>query len=438
MIAFLFLFNCSEKADDYLAKVNDTFISKNEFVNAYQFNPYLSEIKDDNLAKKYILQSLIFEKVLVSNAPDEIKNDPYLKQKVEQIEREAIIENFWQTQIFPKISIPEEKIYQAYIDSKTKKIVKLYIFDDEKITESAYNQIKSDRAENLSPFSITDTFSTTSTPAGLLSKINDLQIGETSLPFKWGPMYYIAQLENEIKEIGTSEQEYLSRKDKLEKTLFEKAAKEKFDQIINKDNTTVSYEISKYVLKEQIEAVLEKFDSQKLKEKSSIKELNSESKNNKKVISFSDGETWDVTKLWQRIELSPYPLNYKNKNLLRQSLLFAIKNILDDEIIVKKARLAGFSAEYVSEEKRIWHDYYIYNEYLKRILRNKSNAESLILGKIKDANIDIDMSDFNSLKIPRTNMAVLKKQFPGRNISPVIQPLDFKALSVYFEKEIFH
>lgn len=437
LIAFLFLANCSDNAD-YIARVNDIIISKKEFANAYQFNPYLSEIKDDKIAKKYILQNLIIEKAMVSNAPEEIKNDPKIKQKTDQIEREAIIENFWQTEIFPQIEIPEEQIYRAYIDSKTKKIVKLYVFEDQQITESAYNQIKSGHKEDLAPFSVTDTFSTASTPDGLLSKVKDLRIGETSMPFKWGPMFYIVQVENEIREIGSSEQEYESQKEKLYKRLFEKAAKEKFDDIINKDKKAVSYEIAKTILKEQIEAILEKFEAESIKEKkNSIKELNPKKEGDTEVVRFSDGETWEVDKLWQRIEVSPYPLNYKNKNLLRQSLLFAAKNILDDEIIIKKAKKTEISENFIEDEKRIWQDFYIHQEYVKRILRQKAKAESIIISMIDEADIDIDMSYLNSLKIPRTDMAVLKKQFPGRNISPIIQPLNFKELSVYFEKNIF-
>ena len=81
-------------------------------------------------------------------------------------------------------------------------------------------------------------------------------------------------------------------------------------------------------------------------------------------------------------------------------------------------------------QKQIWTDYYVYTSELKKIYKSE-RPDEILLKLAGQSHIKVDLEKLNLLKVQRTNMAVLKKQFPGRDMSPILQPLNLPGLYSY-------
>jgi len=128
LIILFFISKCTNSTDrEVVAKIGDLSISIYEFKNIVQFNPYLSTIKNSDSLKKFILNTLIAEKIFVLEAnKNNIVNNDKTKNIISQYRREAIYEKFWQKEIFDKIKITEAELKDAYFKSKEKRVIKYF------------------------------------------------------------------------------------------------------------------------------------------------------------------------------------------------------------------------------------------------------------------------------------------------------------------------
>ena len=144
--------------------------------------------------------------------------------------------------------------------------------------------------------------------------------------------------------------------------------------------------------------------------------------------------------LLERIKVSPYPVDLSAPGKFRASMIAATKMILDDEIIVKLAMQKNLeTSSYVTDQSRLWHEYIIFqtmrNEILHQIsdknkrssIENREDPAKLfddymvtIAGKY---DIRIFFSIYDTLRLEKTDMAVIKNHFPKRSLIPLIQPL---------------
>ena len=444
--AILFFIACnSENQLKVVAKAGDKVVTVSELQDVLSFNAYPDLAKNKTRLKETVLYALLAEKILAQEAPDMVKDLTHTQQKIEQYKNEAVIEKFWDAEIFSKIQISESELKDAYFKSKEKRIVKF-----EKFTSQQEAQQFSDRLKAGQNFK--DAVSAFGRPAGFVpvdtiefgvglphieKNVFSLKPGETGSPVKEGNWYFVFQLASVQKDIFTAEDDYLNQRGKLEKRLrrekailsYETYQKEKLKPYLYKLDTKVfkalAVELDAYIF--------DRRSPLQLKENSDILRAVPKIKNRKLqqqiAVTFADGSHWSAGQLLKKMMLSPYFLEVETRGKLRKSLIVSAKHVLDDEVLLKRSRALGLDkTNAVKEQTHLWGDYLLSLETAKQLEHKESEQEAIkqldlfLQKKAAQYKIKIYHNILDTLKIEPTNMIVLKEHFPGRTIAPSLQP----------------
>ncbi len=440
-----------EPQKPYVARVGERTITVEEFKNTLQFNPYLVNLNNKAQAKRLMLASLIAEKMLAQEAENTYPSlYDSLQPYIDQYEREAIYESFWEKEIEASTKISEEELRRAYVRSKQKKIVQYLVFAGEAAAQGAYNQLKKgmtfERLAQIQGFPAGSIPVDTVRSEGKLpffeEKVFKLELGQISEPLRVNNRYFIVKLINEKTNVATSPQDFEYHRQSLKKKLKRFKNKKAFLQYANEHLPDPPYQFRKNVFRELVRSLEKRIFStgKPLREdrlNARIAEIYL--KNNgdelqalkrKELVKFEDGTTWSVAKWLQRLETAPYPVLSENRGQFRGSLLKAAKNILDDEVIVQHAKGKGLhNTEYVKRQTQIRKDFMLYQYMVKQIKNDKVPAnlnerlQQRILTLKNECNIEVNKTLLDTMKVNQTNMTVLKRHFPARTMTPILSPM---------------
>ncbi len=458
LIVIFIFFSCQKESENkYIAKIGDKYISANEFKITYEFNPYLSGIREPDSAKKVLLNTMIAEKLIALNAEKELKgkNKKIIALRNEY-HREALIEAFWNKVIAPKIRVNEAELKEAYLRSKIKKIVRYLLFTDSLEAQKASNLIRNGgnfesvaRTRGFSPDLIPkDTISYSGALPEIEKQVFKMKPGEVSPPIKEGFYYFILKVTGEKKNIFSSQSDYEQQRNSLYKLIKRRKMEEEFQNYLAQNVPLPPYKLDKEKFKSLVR-LLERLIFEKIKSKqedhlpldlySSFTD-NNENFLKEKMVEFYDGTTWTAKDLLERIAVAPYPLRFGNKKLFMKSLLLSARHVLDDEVVIREAQKRGLNnSVFVKEQTRIWNDYLYYKKGLAQILRGKDlrDIQTIYdyLNRIKsDYSFYVNYALLDTLKLKKTDMAVLKQHFPGRIAVPVYPVLKGLNLVEYSGK----
>jgi len=453
LIAFLMLSCQKKEKPPVLAKVDGKEISLEEFKLAYQFNPFLTRVQNPDSAKWFLLKSLIAEKLIALNGPT---NDQQIQDLLEAYRHEATIEVFWKKVIEPKVTITDSELQQAYLRSKIKKVVQYLIFTDHNEARQAYQLIRQGMSfEQLAQlrgfdehFILSDTLSFTGQLPHIEEQVFKMKVGEVSPPVKEGLYFFVLKVIGEQRDIFTSEEDFNYRENSLRKKLKRQRMQKAMEQFLAQNLPQTPYQLSKEKVK-QLLKVIEKriFENHKFGKNegltSDLSFLPDELANdllNLPLVDFYYGERWTVKYLLKRLSVSSYPLRFDNRGLFRKSFLLALKNILDDQIILHEAQQRNLhNSDYVKQQVAIWRDYLLFKKGLANILKDKSLYNSQPIYEYLNKKtihyvIKINKTMLDTVRLFKTDMAVLKQHFPGRLAVPVIPLLTGYDLQYQFEE----
>ncbi len=436
----ILLISCQKKSEQpVVAQVNQRPITLQEFKLAYQFNPFLANIKQPDSAKKAILKSLVAEKLIAQMAEDE---QPQIKAYLDAYRREAIIEAFWKDVIEPKATISQQELKQAYLRSKVKKVVQYLIFTDEQEAKAAERLLNKglsfEELARVRGFDAQSILTDTLTFSGALPNIEEqifkMTVGQVSPPIREGFYYFVLKVVGEQHDIFTSENDFNARTESLRKKLKRQKMQKLMHQYLVKNIQGKPYHLSK----ETIKQLTQFFENQLIDEnkpptlntfaQDMLNEFqqNSPELLNKNVATFYNGQKWTVKQLLDRLRFAPYPLRFENKGLFRKSFLLAIKNVLDDEVILQEAKKKNLEhTPYVKTQVQMWRDYLLFKKGLAKLLQGKSLYDpqpiyQYLNEAVQNAQITVNQALLDTLQLKRTDMAVLKQHFPGRIAVPVV------------------
>jgi len=444
-IALALLFSCTRTAPEkHLAEVGKLYITVNEYKAAFEFNPYLEKVPTLSEAKKYLLSAMIAEKIFAQ----EVKAVPAdVQQMIRQHWREAMIEAFWQEEILNKISVSKKELRQAYKNSKRKIIVQYLVFNS---PEAAIQQQKRlNRGIDFVRLAELNGFYPSAIPVDTIlfcGKIPNIQKeafrlkeGQVSSLIKEGNRYFLLRKIDEIKNVFRSEDDFKRSATHLKKLIKSRAGQQAFKTYFKTQLKSRGYQVNGAAFRKMVGLAEKRLFSEGLdtpgREKSFGKFLEEKNKNVGEtgfdVVSFAKHGVWTAKKLLQRIGLASYPVDLTTKGAFRQSMIFAAKHVLDDQIIINEAkRLSLDKSAYVHEQSRIWEGHLKALTGIRDILRAKKTSandadqiQKWLLGKQEQYPVKIDYSMLDSLQLVRTNVFALKQQFPGRSAVPLIQPL---------------
>ncbi len=454
LLVFL-IFSCQKKEKPpVLAKVDGKEISLEEFKLAYQFNPFLGRVQNPDSAKWFLLKSLIAEKLIALSGP---ADDQKIQDLLEAYRREATIEVFWKKVIEPRVTITDSELRQAYLRSKVKKVVQYLLFTDQNEARQAYQLIRQgmsfEQLAQLRGFDEQSILSDTLTFSGQLPNIEEqvfkMKVGEVSPPVKEGLYYFVLKVIGEQRDIFTSEEDFNYQKNSLRKKLKRQKMQKAMEQFLTQNLPQTPYQLSKEKVK-QLLKIIEKriFEDRKFSKNneglnSDLSFLPDELTDdllNQPLVDFYFGEQWTVKELLKRLSVSSYPLRFDSRGLFRKSFLLALKNILDDQVILHEAQQRNLhNSDYVKQQVAIWRDYLLFKKGLANILKGKSlyNPQPIyeyLNKKTPKYVIKINKTMLDTVRLFKTDMAVLKQHFPGRLAVPVVPLLTEYELQYQFEE----
>jgi hypothetical protein len=441
--ALVLLWSCrSQKSSDYLAKVGNRYISVKEFKDAFEFNPYLNPRFPADSAKKVLLKTLVAEKMLAQEAAFSGRAKKRIADLVDEYRREALIEEFWNEVIMPKVKVSEKELKRAYHKSKVKKVVRYLLFTDASDAQKAAELLKQGlsfeelaRTRGFTKETIPeDTITFTGRLPNIEDQVFKMKIGQISPPVKEGLYYFILKEVRMELDLFTSKMDYAQKRASLLKILHRRKAEEEFRNYLAQNVPSPPYRVAEPRFKDLVKK-LEAFVFKQMGPAS--KDLlpddlyySFDQKNEailkKSIVSFYDGSTWNVQTLLKRMMLAPYPIRFDNRRTFRESMLLSLRHVLDDEILVKQAIQHGLeNSAYVNEQSKMWSDYLEYKKGLARALHNKdlSDVKAIYayLNTIKHKYpVQVNYAILDTLKLTPTGMAVLKQHFPGRLAVPVL------------------
>ena len=422
---------------DTVAVVGDLTISRHEFLLSYQFNPYLSGIKQPAIAKQLILQTLIAEKILVQEGFSRgIQNDSDYTAYCNQFRREALIEELWDKKIFPESDITEKMLRKAYQKELNEKIIRYIIFDTREAAKDFLTLVNNFHdfeaaarflgyADSTIP---ADTIHFDSSWKSLEDTVFNMNLGAVSQPVKVGDKYLIIKLTNQLLRAGSPGDFERNRK-KLFKILNRRMKTEALNRFIRESDKLVRYDLDRNLFKELVNRLATiLFPATAPSRNLSFDEIQlPEDLSGRHLIRFVDNRYWTVATLLRRLEVSPYPVQTENITDLQNSMLAATRAVMDDEMLARESERLGLGSDpEVITKQKMWCEFYIF----RKMIENPQLKLS-IPGKLKQFLENIkgkyeirrNLSVISEISNDRSDMTVMKTHFPLRSIVPVIAPI---------------
>jgi hypothetical protein len=438
LCVLFFIISCETKTNrnNILAEVGDLSISVSELEQHYQYNPYLTKIKSNILAKREILAALIAQKLL---AQDNQSLSPLDSEYIKQFRREAIIENLWDEKIASHILITESDVFELYRKAKTKKVIRYLVFENEDSAMRASEYINENHSfvkyADLIGMTITDIPRDTIIAGESFEVLEDLvyskEIGYISDPLKIGHSYFIINITSEISEKFDNESDFQNQYHRLEKILKHRRKQKSFLTFIKEKYPDAPYSLDRKIFKQLALSIEKQIDfSQSSAVDNKLKSLNVDeidltNLDHTPVIKFEDGPTWTCRHLLQRLRISPYPVDVRSPESFRKSIIAATKNIMDDEILVAEGKKLGLeNSNYVTDQVTMWRDHIKKTDYLISKKINTLKLDSVLVTLADKNRIIIDFNQLKSVTDERTNMTVIKTHFPLRTIVPDLMLTD--------------
>lgn len=471
VFSLLFLaFACSNGAGQKpIARVGDVVITPAEFRKRFELNPRMLQYRDVEWAKQRYLGSLIAEKLL---ALDELSRNPEppprTRALLAQLQREAVIEEFFNREVEAKIHPSDAELRQAYRASKREVQLQYASFDNQADALQFIAFVRQGRS-----FADMLTYYAGDGPAGSLAadtlslkwgvadpkieqKLLSLKLGEISEPIPSGGTFYVAQVISESVDPFQSEQEFLQNKPRLEKVLRQRRRRQEslryFKQLMVGKKTEVPPERFKQVV-EGLEqafgiggesgAAVRVQNPAPLSE-TELQQAQSGVQNlaDAMLVRFDDGSAWTTRDFLQRLSVGRFYIDFRGRKAFRTSMRQALVTMIEQEYVYKEGAKRGFEqTPYVQQELAMWRQNLAAHRRVFEIATadsaafdenapiHLSEAQLITLGQtlvdlLQRYPLQIDAEVLRALPVTNAGLLLLKRQFPGRTVVPVDVPLE--------------
>ena len=473
IILFIFVtnFSCtSEINEDIIATVDDYEISGLEFQLRYNFNPYLKDIISDKEAKKIVLSSLIVEKILFLESKKKKSEFEQLQSLVNQYLKEAMIEQLRQDSIESKIQISTDELKREYAKSLKEIEIKFVAFNS---LEEA-NAVKS-KIEKIGSFDQpirehmdlkgweNEPIPTKKIIWGkenyeLEESIYNLSNGEISNPVPAHNEYYLIQVTNINTTNRPSNKDFEDRLSALQDRITRNKISNKYVDFYNKKIKANLGKVNWNLFREIVDIMVSDIwfnpDPQLSEQNKPLSEIGYNSLLDKirqnmeeELVNFPDGTSWSIKEVLENMNIKPYVFNFKNETLFRRSCARNLELMQEHEVIYKLAKDKKYENNInVKKQFNMWNSYYYANRYRQSVLDtvkiNVSDSSlfsdpklSLIQNKrlhvfdeyisqvLGEYSVKINKKLYDSIKLNKQDMVVVKSHFANRLVSPPLEPL---------------
>ena len=478
LIVLTFILSSCDKGmqDNYVARVDDIPITEYEFAMRYNFNPYLAQIHSEKEAKKIILSTLIAEKLLALESSNSADISDDIKTRIDQHKKEVMIEQFRRDSIENKIRVNNSELrmeYQKTLREVDIQYVAFSTFDEASITKNeidngeAYEKSikKYMKKQGWQNEAIPEkTVKWNSESYDLEEKIFALSSGEVSKPININGDYYLIKVKRIRTNQNPNNTDFSNRLPALKDRILKKKIEEKYRKFFNQHIADRLGSVNWKTLDEIFELITKDVkynqNSSPTHPFSDDKALSNEVYQNYEtqqsqlqnidVVNFPSGSNWKMKELMKTLKYGPFAFNYKNKIAFKKSFKQNVLLALEFEAIYQLAKEADYEKnQQVSVDTKIWAAYYRASDYryqtinkaLSEIYMNDSTQyisnsqltsrqqfrleffDDYLCTLAEKYQIKINQEKYNTIKLDKTDMVVMKTHFANRLIAPLTEPL---------------
>lgn len=477
IVVILIFLSCDKDVqDNYVAMVSDVPITEYEFTMRYNFNPYLSQIHSEKEAKKLILSTLIAEKLLSLESTNQLETSTDMNRRINQHKKEAMIEQFRQDSVENKINITDLELQKEYQKALKEVDIQYVAFSTLEKADMTKEEIDNGLTYEEAVRNYMDnqgwkdeaipqkTVKWNSESYNLEEKIFALNSGEVSKPVNINGDYYLIKIEEIRTAQSPGNRDYMDRLPALKDRILKKKVEEKYRKffsnhiakrlgIVNWEKLDDIFEsITKDVKFNQNTTQPHPFSDEKAL--SNEVYLNYETQQsqlkNIPVVNFPDGSVWQMNDLMTVLKYGPFAFNYKNKTAFKKSFKQSVLLALEFEAIYQLAQEAGYEQNnHVLADTKIWETYYRANDYRFQKLNQAvseiyiQDSTHYISGSQMTAKqefrleyfdkylctlagkyqIKINQKKYNTIKLDKTDIVLMKTHYAQRLIAPMTEPL---------------
>jgi parvulin-like peptidyl-prolyl isomerase len=201
-----------------------------------------------------------------------------------------------------------------------------------------------------------------------LENIEDLvysmNVGQVSRPIKVDSLYYVFRLVKKEKDPKYAKEDVAFYKSTIMERLKSKEELYSVSGILNLLMKDKAYSLEtgpyKFLLR-QLDPIIFNNDQQEPKTANLIqqelgaKKIMPDDMFKQPMIIFKDSKVWTVSKVWEKLAICPYPLNYDTPEKLAYGLPHVIKQIVLLESIANNAQSKGYAdSYYVQYQSQMW------------------------------------------------------------------------------------
>lgn len=348
--------------DDTIIQINSRKIGFQEFRSRLNDLPQALKHSGDEL-KEILVCTLIAETILYYEG---------LNKRLDTLERvrlllnqycnEAIYEQWMDSEVRSQVKITDNELLSAYARFKERRSVAFWTVQNVVDANALRDRILKGVAPPQKPQHKEIEYA--ESLDSVENAIYTLEQGEVSKPLFIDGLYYVFQLLKKEPHPEYSKNSFVFWKRSIEKKV--RARKEmsladsRLDALMKGKKYSVRTDAYDFLLSQLYPAI---YDKDKLKfelpefiqQEIGSKEIGANKLSNQPLITFNDGGEWTVGDLWKKLSVSPYPLDYRNPEDLKNGLLDVIRRIILFESIIKQGKNKGYNnSSYVRYQSQMW------------------------------------------------------------------------------------
>ncbi|RJP66696.1 MAG: peptidyl-prolyl cis-trans isomerase [Ignavibacteriales bacterium] len=366
------LYCLPQQGDGIVISINDRKISLREFQSRLNDIPLITDKPLPEL-KEDLACTLIAEAILAFEAGKESPDKTgKAKMIIDQYWKEALYEEWMNSEIRKKITITDEEIISAYDKLKEQRLVEYWKVNSPDEADLLIAEIQNGKSILIN--SETKLLEYAESLEEVEDAVYNLQIGETSKPVLVDSLYYIFRLKKKIPHPDYPQNDMQYWKGVIENRIRERKERKMLDDalliLMKEKDFTVNRDSYNY-LYEQLVPIVYKIDKREAEEPEiiqneiNIKLTSGENKFNQPLLKFKDGNSWTTSDFWKMLAVSPYPLNYKNPDDFRIGLMDVIKKTVLLNSVAEDAHKKNYdNSDYVKSETEMWKTNFLASELI--------------------------------------------------------------------------
>lgn len=349
LIVFPNLFCGDSSKNEFLARVNDDYISVDEFTRKLKYFTRLTGIKDNLQTRETLLDQIINERLLIQDFRQRgFTNSPEYNRKLESIQTQFYLDAFRRQAFYDTISVSEKEMLQKFKYYNQKVSARHLYARTESEANDLYQKLQQGATfDELAKITFQD--QTLASNGGYLGYFGkgemdpeferiafSQKIGDISRPVKTQYGYSIIKVEDRFVKPFTSQSEFVAAIPKLEKIIKKEKSIASAQDYGNRLARNLDLKFNEQIIQFLIDKLHPNQDSPEFQYEPELlpnDELLDEIKN-ENLVSYKNGE-WTVEKYFDRVRFTSKRQRNRVKN--SDQLKQFIKGLIVREELVAQA-----------------------------------------------------------------------------------------------------